>query len=92
VAMRILTIESLSKITNTTEYVDSTRGRIEISSYFDNRYGNMSPLFCFVIETDNGESNDVCLIKIDNAYALPIMNHYGDYADDGVWESNKCDW
>lgn len=87
--MHVLTRHSLTKIPNTTQTIDTTFGSVDIDMYFDNRYSNMAPIFCFVVDIDE---NEACVVKIDNAYALPIMNHYGVYDFDTQAFPTKCDW
>ena len=56
---------------------------IEIGQYFDDRYGSITPIYCFSI---NGRS--VCLMNVGSIFVYPIFNHFGNAYGD----PKKCDW
>lgn len=90
VGMQILNVSSLTKIPNTSDPLITPLGDwIDINMYFDNRYGNMQPIFCFTVDVNNDEA---CVVKIDQAYALPIMNHFGEYDFNSTAFPKQCDW
>lgn len=78
-------------IPGTEEAINSAAGTGYMNKYFDDRYGNMIPVYCFEVE-EGGVHKEACVIKIDEAFALPIMNHFGEYDFDSNDFPKKCDW
>ena len=79
-------------IPGTEEAIVTDAGTGYIHQYFDDRYGNMIPVYCFEVNEGENEHKEACVIKIDEAYALPIMNHFGEYDFDSADFPKKCDW
>ena len=64
-----------------------------LNKYFDDRFGTMEPIFCFVAEGLDGDlTNEACMVKISEVYAFPVMNHFGEYSFDNGEFPKKCDW
>ena len=64
VSRKLLHIHDLTMIPNTTEHIRTGETTsIEIDKFFDDRYGNISPVLCFELDTDatTGEHNEAVL-------------------------------
>jgi hypothetical protein len=85
--MEILDLSSLTKVPNTEENILTPSGEyVVLHKYFDNRWENMHLIYCFVLH----DNEEVCVLKLDNTYAIPIISHYGSEDEDG--NVRKCDW
>ena len=90
--MEVLRIHDLTLIPNTTESIETAEEQMVLDMYFDDRYGNMEPIFCFTVQGLDVGPSEACVVKIDEAFALPILNHFGEYEFDSGSLPIKCDW
>lgn len=54
--------------------------------YFDDRWENMNLIYCFEVSNE-----EACVVKLNDVYALPVLNHYGSVGT-GEGLPDKCDW
>ena len=86
VGQHVLRISSLSEVPGTESVIETISGPVTMHKYFDDRWENMNLIYCFEV---SGE--EACVVKLNDVYALPVLNHYGSV---GTGESlpDKCDW
>lgn len=97
VSLEVLHIGDLTVIPGTLESfaIDGAEA-LDLNMYFDDRYRNMNPIHCFAIDGASDYHDEACLVKLDNVYALPVFNHFGEYEFvTGQYSGDfpiKCDW
>lgn len=82
----MLRISSLSKVPGTETIALTGNGPVVMHKYFDDRWESMNLIYCFEVA---GE--EACVIKLNDVYALPVLNHYGNDGS-GIGRPVKCDW
>lgn len=95
--MKVVSLKDLSEIPNTQNVITAPSGAtVNMSKYFDDRWENMDPVYCFALSPQLGNA---CVIKVNDVYAMPLFNHYGEFfdnttVDDDAADSGPylCDW
>ena len=82
----MLRIDSLTLVPDTEEVIITNQGTVVVNKHFDNRWENMDLIYCFTLGID-----EACVVKLNDVFALPVINHYGSVPTDSG-QPKKCNW